>query len=84
MTNRLLTSVCAAAGCTFMVLQGQEAAPRTVYTAAQAEAGHAAFQSTCGKCHTGALLRRTGRGRRTSSSRLPSSRHAGGRSRCRR
>lgn len=39
---------------------GQEAIRPAVYTAHQAEAGKAAFQNTCGKCHTGAQLRRTG------------------------
>ena len=60
MKPRHITTVCAVAACTLMLLQGQDVAPPTVYTTAQAEAGHAAFQSTCGKCHTGALLRRTG------------------------
>lgn len=45
-------------GC--FVLTGQQPAPAGVFTAAQAEAGKAAYERTCGKCHTYRLLGRTG------------------------
>jgi len=42
------------------VATGQEPAPSGIFTAAQAESGREAFQSTCGKCHTPTLLGRKG------------------------
>ena len=41
------------------VLTGQQP-PAAVFTAAQAEAGRAAYENTCGKCHTYKLLGRKG------------------------
>ena len=47
----------------FFVMTAQNAAPApAVYTAAQAAAGRAAYQSSCAKCHTGALTGRDGTG----------------------
>jgi hypothetical protein len=42
------------------VLTGQQPAPPSVFTAAQAEAGRTAYENTCGKCHTYRLLGRNG------------------------
>ena len=42
------------------VLTGQQPPPAAVFTAAQAEAGRAAYENTCGKCHTYKLLGRKG------------------------
>jgi hypothetical protein len=42
------------------VLIGQQPASTGTFTAAQAEAGRAAYERTCGKCHTSTLLGRTG------------------------
>jgi hypothetical protein len=44
----------------FIGLTAQEPTTPAVFSTAQAEAGKKAFQSTCGFCHTGSLLRRTG------------------------
>jgi mono/diheme cytochrome c family protein len=43
-----------------VVLTGQQPAPSPVFTSAQAEAGRAAYENTCGKCHTPTLLGRKG------------------------
>jgi mono/diheme cytochrome c family protein len=37
------------------VVSGQPAVPAPVFTAAQAEAGRAAYQTTCASCHSGDL-----------------------------
>jgi mono/diheme cytochrome c family protein len=58
--KKLLVTACAIAGSGLIVLAGQEPPAPAVFTAAQAAAGRTAFQSTCGKCHTGPFLRRTG------------------------
>jgi hypothetical protein len=39
---------------------GQQPATLTVFTSAQAEAGRTAYENSCGKCHTYALLGRRG------------------------
>ena len=41
-------------------LSGEQPAPPPVFTPAQAEAGHAAYENTCGKCHTATLMGRKG------------------------
>jgi hypothetical protein len=46
-------------GSGFFVLTAQPPAP-TVFTSAQAEAGRAAYENICGKCHTPSLLGRKG------------------------
>jgi len=47
-------------GTGLFILAGQEPTPSGIFTLAQAEAGHAAYESTCGKCHTPTLLGRKG------------------------
>ena len=42
------------------LLTGQQQTPNAVFTSAQAEAGRAAYENTCGKCHTYTLLGRRG------------------------
>ena len=42
------------------ILTGQQTAAPTVLTTAQAEAGRAAYENSCGKCHTYSLLGRKG------------------------
>jgi hypothetical protein len=59
--RKLWLNASAVAGCGLMVLAAQEPAPPAVFTAAQADGGKAAYQSTCGKCHTATLLGRTGK-----------------------
>lgn len=59
MLTRLLTIAAVIAGGGISVLPGQ-AAPPAVYTAAQAAAGKAGYESSCGKCHTNRLTGRTG------------------------
>ncbi len=44
------------------VLTGQQAAPSGIFTAQQAEAGRAAYENTCGQCHTASLMGRKGGG----------------------
>jgi len=39
-------------------LSGQQKTPPTVFTAAQAEAGRTAYETSCGKCHTLTLMGR--------------------------
>ena len=53
------TALVGAAVCSLLLLA--ESPVPTVFTAAQAEAGRAAYLSTCGKCHTATLGGRTGR-----------------------
>jgi len=43
-----------------VVMTGQQPTPPSVFTSAQAEAGRAAYENTCGKCHTYRLLGRNG------------------------
>jgi hypothetical protein len=47
-------------GSGIFVLAGQQASSSRVFTSAQAEAGRAAYENTCGKCHTATLLGRKG------------------------
>ena len=56
MMTKLLMAATAVAGCGVFVLTGQPAAPPAVYTAAQAAAGRAAYQSSCVNCHTETLI----------------------------
>lgn len=42
------------------IVKGQRAAKLAVFTSAQAEAGLTAYENSCGKCHTYALLGRKG------------------------
>jgi mono/diheme cytochrome c family protein len=62
MTKKLLVAATAVAGFGCLVLTGQQTAPPTVYTAAQAVAGRTAYQSSCAKCHTDTLIGRDGTG----------------------
>jgi mono/diheme cytochrome c family protein len=56
MIKKGLITATAVAGCGFFVLTGQQAAPPSVHTAAQAAAGRRAYQSSCVKCHTDTLI----------------------------
>ena len=47
-------------GSGFFVLTGQQPTQSRVFTSAQAEAGRATYERTCGKCHTPSLLGRNG------------------------
>ena len=47
-------------GSGLFVLAGQQPTPSGVFTSAQAEAGRAVYENTCGKCHTNTLLGRKG------------------------
>jgi len=59
MTKTLLvTAVIVGSG--FLPLAGQSEAPPAVFTAAQATAGRAAYESVCVNCHTHALTGRNG------------------------
>lgn len=40
---------------TLAIVSGQQPAPAAVYTAAQAETGRTAYQTTCASCHSGDL-----------------------------
>lgn len=42
------------------VVVGEEAEAPRIFTAAQAEAGRAAYENTCGQCHTPSLMGRKG------------------------
>ena len=57
-TQKLLALATLGFGC--FVVTGQQPSPAGVFTAAQAEAGKAAYERTCGKCHTYRLLGRSG------------------------
>lgn len=60
MTLKILATVAIAVGCGVFLVTAQTAVPPTVYTAVQAAAGRAAYEETCGKCHTPSLSGRTG------------------------
>ena len=61
--RRLGVSAIAVLGFGLFVLTGQEpATPPPVYTSAQAQAGQAAYASSCQKCHTETLIGRDGTG----------------------
>ena len=47
-------------GAGLFVLSGQQPTPSGTFTSAQAEAGRAAYERTCGQCHTSTLLGRKG------------------------
>jgi hypothetical protein len=49
-------------GSGLLTLTAQQPSASGVFTSAQAEAGRAAYERTCGKCHTSALTGRTGNG----------------------
>jgi hypothetical protein len=58
--NYKATMLAATVGLGLFVLTAQEPAPAGVFTLAQAEAGRAAYEKTCGKCHTASLIGRKG------------------------
>jgi hypothetical protein len=60
MVRKALVLVPALLGAGLFVAMGQQPIPAGVFTAAQAEAGRVASESSCGKCHTPALLGRKG------------------------
>jgi hypothetical protein len=54
------TLLAAVLGSGVLALTGQQPNPPRVFTLAQADAGRAAYENTCGKCHTSTLLGRKG------------------------
>src|SRR5947208_8184507 len=55
MIKKLLATATAVTACGLFILTGQ-AAPSTVYAAAQAAAGRTAYQSSCINCHAETLI----------------------------
>src|SRR5580658_4266757 len=60
--QKLPITVIAVTGCGFFILTAQQSAPTPVFTAAQAAAGRAAYESSCNRCHTDTLVGRDGTG----------------------
>jgi mono/diheme cytochrome c family protein len=60
MTLKILAIAAAAVGSGVFLVTGQTTAQPAIYTAAQAAAGRAAYEETCGKCHTPGLSGRKG------------------------
>lgn len=60
MNHKAISAAAAILGSGFFILTGQQPAPAGIFTPAQAEAGRAAYENTCGKCHTPTLLGRKG------------------------
>lgn len=60
MNGRTILLAIAVAWSGSVVLTGQQPTPPRVFTSAQAEAGRATYENTCGKCHTYRLLGRNG------------------------
>lgn len=60
MNRLLLISACLCTG--LFPAVAQENQSPGIFTSAQAEAGRAAFENTCGQCHTRDLAGRTGQG----------------------
>ena len=60
MNRKAILLAVAMLGSVRLVLTGQQRTARAVFTSAQAEAGRTAYENTCGKCHTYALLGRKG------------------------
>jgi mono/diheme cytochrome c family protein len=60
MMKTLLVTVVAVVGLEFLVFAGQSDAPPSVFTAAQAAAGKASYESVCVNCHTYAVTGRKG------------------------
>jgi cytochrome c553 len=58
--NHKALLLAAVLGSGLFVLTAQQPTPSGAFTAAQAEAGRAAYGSTCGKCHTATLRGRKG------------------------
>jgi mono/diheme cytochrome c family protein len=62
LNQRTLPLAAAVLGSGLFVLTGQQPgpAPSGIFTEAQAEAGRAAYENTCGQCHTPTLMGRKG------------------------
>src|SRR5580698_6434589 len=60
--KRLPIIALALASCGVFILTAQQSAPTAVFTAAQAAAGRAAYESSCNRCHTDTLVGRDGTG----------------------
>ena len=58
--NRKALMLAVLLGSGLFALTGQQSTPSGVFTQTQADAGRAAFENTCGKCHTPTLLGRKG------------------------
>src|SRR5262245_26224503 len=58
MNRRAVGFAIALVGLGSFTLTGQQSQTPAVFTAAQAEAGHTAYENSCGKCHTVTLLGR--------------------------
>ena len=61
MNPRLLVFAGALLGCGSLLVSAQEPAPSGAFTTAQAEAGRAAYEKSCGQCHTYAVTGRSGK-----------------------
>jgi len=60
MTSKAAVLLIALIGSGFLFAGGEEGKAPAVFTAAQAEAGQAAYEKSCGRCHTYSLLGRKG------------------------
>jgi S-disulfanyl-L-cysteine oxidoreductase SoxD len=60
--KKLAIIAVAVASCGFFILMAQQSGPTGVFTAAQAAAGRAAYESSCNRCHTDTLIGRDGTG----------------------
>jgi mono/diheme cytochrome c family protein len=60
MMKTLLVTVVGVVGLEFLVFAGQSGVPPSVFTASQAAAGKAAYESVCVNCHTYAVTGRKG------------------------
>lgn len=60
MIQKLLMAAAGVSASAFLMLNGQQASPPAVYTAAQAAAGRTAYESSCVNCHTGTLIPKAG------------------------
>ena len=60
MNHKAMLLAAGTLGAGLFIVAGQEPTPSGIFTLAQAEAGRAAFENTCAKCHTPTLLGRKG------------------------
>ena len=60
MNRNAVIAAIALMGAGIFSITGQQTPPAAVFTAAQAEAGRAAYENSCGRCHTYTLLGRNG------------------------
>ena len=60
MTMNYILPLAALLNSGLFLLSGQPSAQPAIFTSAQADAGRAAFENTCGQCHTATLMGRKG------------------------